>query len=73
VRILRGVLYLSGAEPMPKLTREVVDKAAETTGTSLPTLQIVTGRPREITFEMFERLYGEIDTLTAYVDELTDG
>ncbi|MBU0617385.1 MAG: hypothetical protein KKI02_06695 [Planctomycetes bacterium] len=72
VRMLRGVLFLGGVSPAPKLTHEIVKRAAETTGKSLDTLARIVAAPAEVEFDTFERFYGEIDALTSYVDGLTD-
>ena len=72
VRMLRGVLLLGGVSPAPKLTREIVKQAAETTDRPLDTLARIVATPSEIDFDAFERFYTEVDGLTSYVDGLTD-
>ena len=72
VRMLRGVLYLGGVSPAPKLTREIVKRSAEVSGQPLDTLARIVSMPDEIEFDVFERFYGEVDALTSYVDGLTD-
>jgi hypothetical protein len=70
VRMLRGVLFLNGVSPAPRLTREIVKRAADTTGQPLDTLAQIVSTPGEIEFETFERFYTEVNALTSYVDGL---
>ncbi len=72
VRMLRGVLFLGGVNPAPKLTREIVKQAAETTDRPLDTLARIVTTPTEVDFDTFEQFYSEVDALTSYVDGLTD-
>ncbi len=70
VRMLRGVLYLGGVNPAPKLTRDIVKKASEATSQPLEALTRVVTMPDVIEFDAFERFYNEVDALTHYVDGL---
>lgn len=72
VRMLRGVLHLGGVDPIPKLTREIVERSGEVVGKPLDTLARIVNMPDQIEFDAFERFYGEVDALTSYVDGLTD-
>jgi hypothetical protein len=72
VRMLRGVLHLGGVDRAPKLSTEIVQRAAEVTEKPLSTLARVIGGGGEISFDEFERFYSEVDELTTYVDKLTD-
>ena len=71
LRMLRGVLYLGGVNPAPKLSREIVVRAADVCGQPLDTLRRIVTVPGEIEFATFEGFYGEVDALTLYVDGLS--
>jgi len=71
-RMLRGVLFLNGVSPAPKLTRAIVKRAAEVSDQPLETLARIVTRPDQIEFDALERFYAEVDALTSYVDKLTD-
>lgn len=70
VRLLRGVLYVGGVNPAPKLTREVVEEATDVTNHKLEALGRIVSGLQDVDFNDFERFYREVDTLTSYVDGL---
>lgn len=71
MRVLRGVLHLASAEA-PRLSTDLVTRAAEVAGIRLEALAQVVADASRVEFAGFEKFYGDLSALAAYVDKLED-
>ena len=69
VRVLRGVLHLTG-RALPTWAAELVAQSAGATGLKLDGLAAVVADARHVDFAAFERFYGDLAALAEYVDQL---
>ena len=71
VRVLRGLLYLSGTA-VPRMSGEIASQVAATAGSPLDAVGSVLGGARVSTLDEFEAFYAELSTLADYVNALDD-
>jgi len=72
VRILRGLLLLSGVDPAPQKAADLVHAAAETVGRDLVIVRRSVTSDDRSDFDEFQRIYAEIEALADHVDALSD-
>lgn len=70
LRVLRGVLVLAGMHPLPRHSRELVERAEQVSGCRLATLARYVAVADDLGLEGFKAYYGELAELAAHVDRL---